>query len=186
MRRLTLVVLFVAGAAIAAESEGAAHETSILWKWANFALLAGVVGYGVSKSTGAFFRSRSEQIRGAIEEAARVRRDAESRASEIERRMANLGAEVETMRLRARDEMSAEGERLKQEAARALERIRRNAEQEIGAAARQARQDLKTYSARLALELARRKIDERLTAGTQAALVDSFARGLDRPHPGAR
>ena len=58
--------------------------SEIYWKWANFIILAGVLGYFVYKKAGAFFRSRTETIRQGIEEADRLRRDAERRVQPVE------------------------------------------------------------------------------------------------------
>ena len=51
-------------------------------------------------------------------------------------------------------------------------------EQEIASAAKAARTDLKRYSAQLAVELAERKLRDRMTPDTQNALVRGFVRHL--------
>jgi F-type H+-transporting ATPase subunit b len=116
----------------AAEEGGKSAEaepSQLLWKFANFAILAGLLGYMIYKKAPAFFRSRTEAIRKDIEEADRLRRDAEERASAIERRIENLQAEIESLRDAARAEMTAENQRLRQETEAGFEKMRRQAEQ---------------------------------------------------------
>ena len=65
-----------------AHAEGEAPmPNEIWWKWANFALLAGGLGYLISKHAGPFFRSRTEEIQKGIQDAAKVRAEAEARAA---------------------------------------------------------------------------------------------------------
>jgi F-type H+-transporting ATPase subunit b len=156
----------------------------IYWKWANFAILAGALGYFLYKKAGAFFRSRTEAIRQGIEEADRLRREADERAAGIERRMNNLQAEIEVLRKNARDEMAAENERLRRETQAVLQKIREQAEQEISSAAKAARHEVRAHAAELAVGLAAGKIRDRLTPAADDALVASFLDNLDRTSGG--
>ena len=61
-----------------------ASSNELLWKWANFAILVGALGYLVYKNAGAFFGSRTEAIRKGMEEADRLRQDAEARVAQME------------------------------------------------------------------------------------------------------
>jgi F-type H+-transporting ATPase subunit b len=169
-------------------ASGAAHEdkagghgdSSTLWKTVNFILLAAALGYGISKTAGAFFRSRTAKIQEGIAEATKMRGEAEARATEMERRLANLGAEIENLRKTAGAETAAEGERVNAETARLLAKVQANAEQEIASAVDQARKELRAYSSELALDLARWKIRDRLTPALDEAFFDSFLRDLER------
>jgi len=183
---LLLMVVLAAGLLLAQHStptEGQSEEkgsSELMWKWANFVLLAGALGYLIYKKAGAFFTSRTEAIRQGIEEADRLRRDAEVRAEEAERRLRNLQAEVEALRDNARAEMAAESERLRREAEEALEKVRAQAEQEIASAAKAARHEVRSQAAELALGLAAEKIRARLTPQGDDALVGSVLDELGR------
>lgn len=174
---LALLVVF---GQTAAAAEAGAHDHTLLWKWVNFVILAGVLGYMISKRAGAFFGGRTEQIQKDIREASRLRQDAERRAAEIERRLASLPAEIEQLRRAAQEEMAAEGERLRRETEAALEKIREQAQQEIASIASAARQELKAYSADLAVALAERKLRELLTRERDAELVGAFLENLEK------
>ncbi len=183
MKRCLPVVsigLGIAASAMAAEHGGTGESgNEILWKVANFAVLAGALGYFISKKAGAFFASRTAEIRRGIEEAWRLRKDAEARYAEIEQRLANIGADIDNLRKQAGEESAAEGERVRAETGRDMKKIQAQAEQEIAAAAKAARQELRAYAAGLAIELAERKIREQLTPDSDNALVDAMLHDLD-------
>ena len=191
MRRLIIVAGLTAALALAQHAaqpeaqpgEEVQHgEGSNLdfWKWINFALLAGVLGYFIAKRSGAFFTGRSNQIRFGLAEAARLKQESETRYAEMERRLANLSHEIERLRRQAHDESAAEGERVRSETGRELQKIQAQAEQEITAVAKAARQQLRAYSAELAVGLARQKIRGRMTPEVDAALVASVAGQLEQ------
>jgi F-type H+-transporting ATPase subunit b len=152
------------------------------WKWANFAILAAGLGYFIGRNAPAFFRGRSEEIRKGIEEATRMKREAEARAAEIERQVAGLGAEVERLRTDARNEMAAEGQRITGETARRLAKIQQQAEQEIVSLGKAARQELQAYAASLAIDLASQHVRSRMNPEIEHRLVDAFVADL---HHGA-
>ncbi len=158
--------------------------SQIYWKWANFIILAGVLGYFIYKKAGGFFRSRTEAIRQGIEEADRLRRDAERRVAEIELRMNNLQADIDSLRKTAREEMAAENERLRRETEESLQKIRQQAEQEISSAATAARHEVRAHAAELALGLAASKIRDRLSPAADDLLIASFLDELDHPTGG--
>jgi len=168
----------------AAKAEGEA-ETSPVWAWANFAILAGALGYLIAKKGGPWFASRSQAIRSGIAQAEEIRADAEARAAEVDRKLAGLQAEIEHLRGKARREQEAETERVRQQTAADLARIQEHAIREIDAAGKSARLELKRYAADLAINLAEQKIRRQMTPELQAGLVENFALDLDRPSEGA-
>ena len=153
------------------------------WKIANFALLLVGLGYLVRKKGGPFFAGRTREIREGIEEAARMKAEAEARAAEIDRRLAALGDEIEELRRMAHQEMAAEQERLRAETGQQIAKIQAQAEQEIASAGKAARQQLKEHAAELALKLAEQRIRTRMTAETQDRLLGAFTEGLARQTP---
>jgi F0F1-type ATP synthase membrane subunit b/b' len=181
---LTFAALLVAVSLPAAEqarNQAEGSEDHLLpWKVANFALLAGALGYVIYKKGGPFFAARTVSIRWALDDAARASREAQERYAEVERRLASLGAEVENLKTKAREESGAEGERLRAESERAFQKIREQVEQEIAAAAKAARHELRVYAADLAVSLAERRIRERLTPDSESALLGAMLQDLDR------
>jgi F0F1-type ATP synthase membrane subunit b/b' len=156
-------------------------SSELLWKWLNFAILSGGLGYLIYKNAGAFFRSRSEGIRRAMEEADRLRREALARLAEAEERLKNLEADIQALRAHAAQEMAAENERLRREAEETLKKIRQQAEQEIAGAAKTARREVRAHAAELAVGMAASRIRSLLTPEVDQELVASFLNDLEKP-----
>ena len=152
------------------------HE--IWWKLANFAVLAGGLAYLIAKTAGPYFRSRGEEIRQGISDAAEVRAEAEARAAAIESKIGNLSGEIESIRAGAKAEIAAEGARVQAETEAQLAKVRRQAEMEIASATKHASLELKAYSAQLALALAEKQIRQQLDPRTQEDLANAFVNDL--------
>ena len=192
MRRLPLAL----GAAIALafhplalraaeqEAEGAG-DPWLLWKWVNFAILFAGLGYLISKSAGAFFRTRTGVIQKGIADATKLKRDAEARAAEIARKFTGLEREVEQLRSSARAEFALEGQRIERETAQTLKRIQFQAGQEISATAKSAQMELQAHTAKLALDLAIKHVREGMTVENDRVLIDGFLRDLGEREAGA-
>jgi F-type H+-transporting ATPase subunit b len=161
------------------------HGKLELWKWANFAVLVGGLGYLVAKNAGPFFDGRSQQIRKDMVEAQEARRQAEARAADVDRRLASLDNEIAALRAESQKEAQSETERLARHTAAEIAKLQAHAEQEIAAAGKAARMELKRFSAQLAIQLAEQRIRARMTPETQEALVRGFARDLEPPASGA-
>jgi len=181
-RWLVLLLAFasLAFAAAPSVSEGAGEKDLIGWKWANFAILAAGLGYLLVKHAGPYFASRSVEIRKGIEEAQRLRAEAEKGAAAMDARLANLSVEVEALRKSAREEAEQEGVRIRQETSREMAKIQANADREISSALKEAQIELKSYAAQLAIDLARDRIRERMTQADQETLVRKFVTDLSR------
>lgn len=162
--------------ASAEKKEG--HDEMLGWKWANFALLALGLGYLGAKSLPAFFRARTVEIQQGIREASKLNADAKAKVAEIESQLAGVGTEIDHLRTRLKADMEAEGDRIQQSTARNLKRIQEQAEQEIAFMTKAARSELKVFSASLALDLARQRIQSRINPETQHWLVESFVHDL--------
>jgi F-type H+-transporting ATPase subunit b len=178
-RAARLLVLPLAFASLAlAEEAGEKDLTG--WKWANFAILAAGIGYLLVKQAGPYFASRSIEIRKGIEEAQKLRAEAEQRAEAMDARLAILGVEVEAIRKASLEEASQEAHRFRQETAHEMAQIQANAEREISSALKAAQIELKRYSGQLAIDLAREKVRERMTPSDQETLVRNFVTDLSR------
>jgi len=202
MRRLAWLVLLIGFAflspvrsqsQISAEAEHVAEtgphnekEPSLFWQWANFVLLAGGLGYLISKYAPAYFNARNENITRDIAEVQKLHATAEQKAAEIDRRLADLDAEIAALKAEAQAEIAAETERQRQRTAAEIVKIQEHARQEIESAGKAARADLKRYATSLAIQLAETKIRGRMTPETQDMLVRGFIRDLEPPHSEAQ
>jgi len=192
-RIFLLAVLLLAGSAfvVAQETnagEGAKTESAEpgeIWKWANFAILAAGLGYLVAKTMPPLFRARTSEIQKGIAEARAVKEDADKRAAQVEAKIRSLGADIEKYRTESKAEMQQEGERIGKETAAQIARLEAQARQEIESAGKTAQRDLKSYAAKLALELAEQRLRARLDGNAEAGLVNGFVRDLERLGPGS-
>jgi F-type H+-transporting ATPase subunit b len=195
MRRLAVVTValglaFAGSTAFAQEHESAekkagaekeesfAEKHELELKWANFLLLAGLLGYTLGKNAGPFFATRSAAIRKDMDESLRQRKEAEAKAAEVDRRLANLEKDIAALRGQSETEAKVETERMAQQTEAEIAKIQAHAEQEIASAGKAARMALKRYAAELAVGLAEQKVRARMTPDTEDALVQGFVRNL--------
>lgn len=174
----------------AAVEHGEAHAEQtmpheIWWKWANFAILFGGLGYLIAKNAGPFFAARTMLIQQGISEATKVKADAEARAQHIETRIGSLSADVDSLRSHSKEEITAESRRLQAETSQQIAKIQTQAEAEIASAAKRASADLKAYSAGLALDLAEAQIRQNMTGDLQHHLHEAFIKDIQAPRSGA-
>jgi len=190
MKRVTVVFLLVAlvaPPALAAEGGSEEHGGDTLttvFKWINFLTVFGALGWLLRKPMRDFFTGERAAIQAAINEGREASRQAEQRMAEIEQRLGRLDQEVEALRQEAAANAAAEQQRIREAARREAERILATARAEIESTSRAARLELRAYAARLAVNLAEQRIQQRLTAETHAALFDTFVRGLASPQAG--
>ncbi len=177
--RSTVTLALLSGAAQASEAAGhGGGDPNLQYKLVNFAILAAGIGFIVVKALFPAFRSQQKQILDGMAQAERRAEEAAAQAAEIDGRMAGLDRDVAALRDNARVEMESESDRFNRATKEMLEKIERSAGMEISSMAKAARQELKQYSADLALDLAKRKIQSRMDDSLQAALVSRFISGL--------
>ena len=160
--------------------EGEQGDNMIVWKWANFVLLAAGLGYLIGKNVPPLFRKQSDEIKGALAEAAKIKQEAAAYATSVEARLGNLQKEIQQLRETARAEMSAESERVRRETEHHLQRIREQSAQEVALMTRGAKDGLRKYAAELAIGLAEQRIRSRMDPATQEKLANGFLSDLNR------
>jgi F-type H+-transporting ATPase subunit b len=174
------MVLFAGGVCLKAQESGGVPEVNVGWKWANFVILVAGLGYLLAKALPPLFKSRTEEIQKGIAEARAIKLDADKRAADVAARTATLGADIERFRVEAKAEMRQERERIRQETAAQIARLEHQAEEDIEMTGKLARRELKSYAAKLSLDLAEQRVRERLDPATEAGLVDAFIQDLER------
>ena len=174
----TGIALAQEGAGQPKKEESFAEKHELELKWANFLLLAGLIGYFVGKNAGPFFAARSAGIRKDMEDSLKQQQDAEARAKAVELRLANLETEIAALRAETQTEAEAEAVRAAARTAAEVAKIEIHAQQEIASAGKAARMDLQRYTASLAVGLAEQKVRARMTPATEDSLVQGFVRNL--------
>ncbi len=144
-----------------------------IWPIVNFLVLVGVMVYALKKADiKGFFKKRTELIEQSIRESREAKELAQKALSEVEERLklkdseiADIiaGAKVSGENEKAR--LMEEGDKLK---ARILEQARTNIDYEV----KRAKESIKQEAVEIAMELAEKKLKERLSKDEQLKLLE--------------
>ena len=151
----------------------------------NLAVLVGflywVLFRGKNFSIPGSLRTRGEGIQQQLREAEAAHQDAQARLAAIEARIAGLPAEVEALRAEGEAEAAAEYRRLVEASRSEAAQLIHLGQQEIAAAGRLAEKELNALAAGLALDLASKRLKERLTGELDRELVRAAAADMATP-----
>jgi len=143
--------------------------------WVGLAMLAFIgilIWKGVHKAIARGLDGRIAAIRDQLEEAKKLRADAEALRSEYAAKIANAEQDAASMLDHARSEAVAIVEKAQRDTTAVIARRERMAEDKIAAAERSAVEELRARAARAAAEAARGLIAERHHAEADRRLVD--------------
>jgi len=180
-----VVSLFAAVSLRAAEEGGnvATERATEIFKWINFAIVAGLIVWVFGKKLPLVFRARAEAVSSAITSATSAKAAADAQLRDAENRLANLQKEVAGLRVLAEKEAAAEVERLRTATLSDAQKIATAAKAEIEAAERAARLELKALGANLAVDGAESLLAKQLTPKAQESLISNFVKSLEgRPN----
>ncbi|MEQ1353598.1 MAG: hypothetical protein ABLT11_06240 [Candidatus Acidiferrum sp.] len=176
-------ILLVAIAAHAEKTSASQQSTENLFKWINFALVAGVIVWLCLKKGPAFFAGRAEAIGSAIQKSTEAKKLADQHLSDAESKLQNLEKEVAELRASAQRESAAEAGRIRKLTDSDAQKIDAAAQAEIAAAERATRLELKALAANLAVSGAESLLAQQLTPAAQESLINNFVKTLDgRPN----
>jgi len=163
---VVVVSLFAAVSLRAADEadHAAVGRATEIFKWINFAIVAGVIVWVFGKLLPPVFRKKADAISSAIKNATNAKAAADAQLREAEAKLLNLEKEVE--RLRAATDADAQ-------------KIATAAKAEIEAAERAARLELKALAANLAVDGAETLLATKLTPQTQESLISNFVKSLE-------
>ena len=166
----------------AAEEGGKAvtEHANEIFKWTNFAIVAGVLVWLFGKKLPAWFRGNADAISSAITKATAAKEEAERQVREAETKLAQLEQEIAALRATAQREAAEEAERIRALAESDAKKVGIAAQAEIEAAERAARIELKALAASLAVDGAASLLAKQLTPAAQESLVDTFVKSLER------
>jgi F-type H+-transporting ATPase subunit b len=181
-----IVVVFFAAMSAHAAEEGANATTehaNEIFKWINFAIVAGLIAWVFLKLTPPFFRKNAENISSAITKATAAKAEADRQLREAEEKLSRLEQEVTQLRASAQREAAAEAERIRAITESDIQKIGLAAKAEMEAAERAARLELKAIAANLAVDGAESLLAKQLTPQAQESLMAAFMKDLEgRPN----
>ncbi len=176
LRILVFSLSFLAGAADlwAGGGEKGEFSSAVIWQIIGFVLLIVLLGRLVKKPLASFLSQRQEEVRNAMEQAARKKEEAEALLSEWQRKVDSLNQEVKDLHQRIREEGEAEQKKIVSRAKEEGERIRRQAgvvaEQEVT----KARAALKGEMVDLSVALAEKLLKEAIKPQDQERLIQEY------------
>ena len=165
-------------------SEGEASTGWGIWETIgrifNLALVVAVLVYVLRKPIGLFFDERRQSIRSSLENALRAKNEAESKLAEMQQRMSSLDEELQTIQRKAQLEIEEERKRSLMLAEQESERIISVARREAESLVRAATLELRSEAARLAVELAEKRIKSEMSPEVEGRLIKNFVEHLEK------
>jgi F-type H+-transporting ATPase subunit b len=146
----------------------------------NFALLFGGYYWIGKKPIAAALKGRRASIAREIEEATKMRKEAEKRAKHYQAKLERLETEVQTTKDALVRAGEAERERLVQDAEAKAERMRKDAEFLVEQELKQLRVDLQRDTVEAAIAAAEELLKKRVTPADQERLAEDYLADLAR------
>jgi F-type H+-transporting ATPase subunit b len=153
-----------------------------IWRCVNFAVMAGLLGYFVSKPIRNGLQNRRTEIEKTLTDAAAARDAAEAKAREYQEKLAKASAEIETIYAAIRREGELERDKILASAKEMAAKIEQEADAKAASAVARARTELRAEAARLAVELAEELLAKSVTAADQKRLIDEYMQKVGELH----
>jgi F0F1-type ATP synthase membrane subunit b/b' len=167
-------------AAEGAEPDPADSPAGLVFRWLNFVIVFGGIGFLVAKSGGAFFRGNAKEIAAKIVEATAAKEEAHRELQSIEAKVGRLGQDVAELKEEAKRNWEAESQRLYSSGLTEIEKINQAARGELAASERAAQEQLREIAASLAVKNAAALVAARMNSETRAKIFQAFVADLER------
>ena len=131
-----------------------------------------IVYYGVHKLIFRGLDERAKRIRDELDEARRLREEAQKTFADFERKSREVGAQAEEIVEHAKVEAERAGEKAKVDLKESIERRLKAADEQIAMAEREAVREVKDRAVRVAVAAAAEVMRERMSADKADALID--------------
>jgi F-type H+-transporting ATPase subunit b len=170
---LSITFAYYAFPAAAAEEGGhSSLLTEYMWKIINFAILVIVLYKFGKKPVGDFLKKRTDLIEKTLNEAKEAKEAALKALQAAEERVKTKDAEVKEILDAARKSGELERDNIIEESARLKEKILEQAKTNIDYELKHAKEAIKAEAVELAMELAEKKLKEKLSKEEQEKLLD--------------
>ncbi|MDA8241105.1 MAG: ATP synthase F0 subunit B [Nitrospiraceae bacterium] len=174
---LLVAFQFLLFAAVAFAEEGGEAPQSLFkayfWPIINFLVLVFLLVYAMKKADiKGYFKKRTELIEQSLKEAREAKELAQKALAQVEERLRVKDTEIEEIIASARVSGEKEKARLVEEGAKLQEKILEQAKTNIDFEVKQAKSAIKKEAAELAMELAEKKLKEKLTKEEQLKLLE--------------
>jgi F-type H+-transporting ATPase subunit b len=154
-------------------------QTAEFWVGVSFfAFLLILVYYKVPALIAKALDERAATIRKELDEARRLREEAQSLLADYQKKHRNAGQEAEAIIEQARREAHLYAQETRAALAETLERRTKQTEEKIARAEAQALDDIRSAAVDMALAAAEKVLREKATGSAGAALIDDTIRNL--------
>jgi F-type H+-transporting ATPase subunit b len=175
-------VLFSASMGFAAEEAGGEHGSPVMewvWKIVNFGILVFILVKFAGKPLKGFLAKRTEMIERSLKEAQEAKALAQKALDEVRERLKAKDREMEEIMASARESGEREREALLREGERMGQKVLEQAKTNIDFEFKQAREALKAEAAELAMDIARKKLEEKMTPEVRKKLFEESLAKLE-------
>ncbi|GMG85468.1 F0F1 ATP synthase subunit B [Paralimibaculum aggregatum] len=139
----------------------------------SFTVFVGILAYvGVHKLLLKALDDRADRIRRELDEARRLREEAQATFAEFERKQREVSAQAEDIVSHAREEAEAAAVRAKEDVKASIARRLKAADEQIAQAEQSAVREVRDRAVEVAVAAARRVITERLGDDKASQLID--------------
>ena len=162
------------------QGESQHHESpwSTIWKWANFFILFGGLGYYLRKPMREFFESRTRSIEEGLRNAREAKEGALKQVREMEARMAQLAQEIQALKAQGMKEANEEKARIIEGARAEASKILELAQREIEGLKKLAHLELKGHIAELAIKQAEERLKKVVGTEENKKITHQFIEAL--------
>ena len=186
-RALLLSILIMAPVAAFAAGGGGHADSGVvfkdfLYRCFNFALMAGLLAYFVTKPIRKGLKGRTEEIAKTLSDAEAAQAAAEAKHEEYSKKLAKATEEIAGITEAIRREGELERDRIVAAAKEMAVKIEQEAENKASSVVAKARTDLREEAARLAVELAEDLLKKQVSAEDQKRLVDEYMQKVGELH----
>ena len=174
---LLTVVLVVAAPAWAQEATDATAEEEhaspldVVFRWVNFAILFGGMGYLLRKPAAEFFETRRDTILGGLERAREAQADADLRVADIEARLANLSSDLAEIRTEAEKSARTERDRIVADTKVEVDRALAQSREEVDRIVREFELEIRGHIADLVIGRAEQELRGRIDDRARGRLL---------------
>ncbi len=174
-----LQIVLVSVAFAAEEAGHASLFDEYKWKVLNFVILVVVLVWFAKKPLQEFLKKRTELIEKTLKEAQEAKELAQKALSAVEDRLKLKDKEIEEILSRSKDSAEREKELLIKQGEQMKEKILEQAKNNIDYEVRLAKEAIKAEAVEVAMELAEKKLKEKLTREEQIKLIEESLRRME-------
>lgn len=168
--------LVLVAVAFGSEGEGEAHESlfkAYLWPVINFLILVFLMFYMLKKmDIKGYFKKRTDLIEQTLKEAKEAKELAQKALADVEERLKVKDKEIEEIIASAKYSGEREKARLAEDGQKMKEKILEQAKTNIDYEVKKAKEAIKAEAVDIAMELAEKKLKEKLTKEEQLKLLE--------------